>query len=536
MAVNRGKTEGKTSTGNQIHAAQTFAEKRRGQQDVDTSGISQREREDDEFDYDVAKRQADSSDNPDGHKYQVAVERARQIAGDDVSDSEMRDLIDSEFAKLDPSATGEQMRGEDNVGAFAIGGINDAINGLTDMIGDGVDGLWDFAAGGLAGAVGDGLGAIAGQEGWGDAAREYVDNIVGDGGIIDPDSIANMAIDIGLSAIPGVGVPLVVGKSLVQNADNIREAASGRDSMTGEELDAGARVANGLAALANVGLSAMPGMGQARNMTKAAQVTSGSIDDVAKSAAQLIDSPATATVREALSPSNVVRQVSDAAGDLAGRASKAKGPGEFLGALFGRTPRADEADAIASLLASGAKQQAAEEATGAATKGALGKAAEAVGNAVGKTPVGDIARKAGRTLGDRMHSAPVAALSTVGTIPMGLVNYAAASDQDLGDAWTSYLATSMPDGDPTRFWESGLAGTVLPVGINLLTRGKARGLPGASGAAGVNAPALRYAQLLQGGRQGADLARDRSNGSAMSDEEIEDYLATIGGVSDAGSE
>ena len=546
MAVNRGKTEGKTSAGTRAHASQTFAERRRGQQDVDTSGISQRERDDDSFDYDAAKRQADSSDNPDGHKYQVAVERARQIAGDDVSDSEMRDLIDDEFAKLDPSATGEQMRGEDNAGAFVIGGVNDAIDGLTGMIGDGVDWLWDTAAGGIAGAVGDGLGAIAGQEGWGDAAREYVDNVVGDGGIIDPNSIANMAMDIGLSAIPGVGVPLVVGKNLVQNADNIREAASGRDSLTGEELDFDARLANGLAALANVGLSAMPGMGQARNMTKAAQVTSGSVDDVAKSVAQLVDSPATATVKEALSPSNVARQVSDAAGDLAGRTSKAKDPGEFLGALLGRSSRADDASGIANLLAHNARQQAADGMAEAATKGALGKAADAVGNAAGKaasavgrvadrTPVGSLARRAGRTLGNRVHSAPVAALSAAGTIPMGIVNYAAASDQSLGDTWDDYLSTIRSDDGTPRFWESGLAGTILPVGINLVTRGRARGLPGASGAAGVNAPALRYAQLLQGGRQGADLARDRSGGSAMSDEEIEDYLATIGGGSDAGA-
>lgn len=546
MAVNRGKTEGKTSAGTRAHASQTFAERRHGQQDVDTSDISQRERDDDSFDYDAAKRQADSSDNPDGHKYQVAVERARQIAGDDVSDSEMRDLIDDEFAKLDPSATGEQMRGEDNAGALVIGGVNDAIDGLTGMIGDGVDWLWDTAAGGIAGAVGDGLGAIAGQEGWGDAAREYVDNVVGDNGIIDPNSIANMAMDIGLSAIPGVGVPLVVGKNLVQNADNIREAASGRDSLTGEELDFDARLANGLAALANVGLSAMPGMGQARNMTKAAQVTSGSVDDVAKSVAQLVDSPATATVREAMFPSNVVRQVSDAAGDLAGRTSKAKGPGEFLGALLGRSTRADDAGEIANLLAHSARQQAAQETAEAATKGVLGKAADAVGNAAGKaassagriadrTPVGNLARRAGRTLGNRVHSAPVAALSAAGTIPMGIVNYAAASDQSLGDTWDDYLSTIRNDDGTPRFWESGLAGTILPVGINLITRGRARGLPGASGAAGANAPALRYAQLLQGGRQGADLARDRSDGSAMSDEEIEDYLATIGGGSDAGT-
>lgn len=523
----------------------------RSQEAVDTSSIAKRDGvEDDGFDYDAAARKAEESDNSDGYKYQVAVERAQQLAGDDVSDEEMRKLVDNEFAKLSPTATGAQMRGEDNVGAQLVGGFNQALDGVTGLIGDGINGLWDYGVGGLAGGLAGLAGLVTGNadEDWGQKAFDAVGSVVGDGGYIDGKDIANIGLDVALGAIPGVGVPLVVGKNLAQNADNIREAATGYDSITGEELSGDARLANGLAAAANVGLSALPGIGKARNLAAVDDIV-GSTDDVGKALVAAAEAKP-ASIGRALSPSSIASQVSGAADDTASalrnlRSAFKQADGNVLqranAALESRAPSTRQmASGILETARRGgrdAAEAAANEAIEQAAKGAAGEATEQAAKGAANQVTGRGARLLERLrptpekirsgIRGGAQNALTAGGTALGAGGMGLLNMAAAQDRGIGDVAGDYVA-DVASGGPMG---SAALQSVLPVGVTLLTGGRARSLPGVSGRVNTSvAPALRYAQMANAGRSAGDAAerRMRTDGG-MSNEEIEEYLAMIGG-------
>ena len=536
----------------------------RSQKAVDTSSIAKRDGvEDDGFDYEAAARKADESDNSDGYKYQVAVERAKQLAGNDVSDEEMRRLVDNEFAKLSPTATGEQMRGEDNAGAQLVGGFNQALDGVTGFIGDGINGLWDYGIGGLAGGLAGLAGLITGNadENWGQKAFDAVGSVVGDGGYIDGQDIANIGLDIALGAIPGVGVPLVVGKNLAQNADNIREAVTGYDSITGEKLSDDARWANGLAAAANVGLSALPGIGKARNLAAVDDIV-GSTDDVGKALAAAAEAKP-ASLRQALSPRTMVRQATKSADDTASalrnlRSAFKQADGNVLqranAALGSRVPStrqmASDILGVARKGGSDAAEKAANEAIEQATKAAAGRNVSrnalkrAAVTASGGTTGQAASQAAGRgaRLLERLRPTPEKiragikggaqnALTSGGTAlgggGMGLLNMAAAQDRGIGDVAGDYVA-DVTNGGPMN---STVLQSVLPVGVTMLTGGRARSLPGVSGRVNTGvAPALRYAQMANAGRSAGDAAERRMRrDGGMSNEDIEEYLAMIGG-------
>ena len=532
--------------------------RQRGQQPVDTSGISTRNREkgDDDFDYSAAARTAEGTDNSDGHKYQVAVERARQIAGDDVSESQMRDLVDAEFAKLNPTATGEQMRGEDNFGARAIGGINDAIDNVTDLAGNGIDLLWDGVVGNAAGLLGGAAGLLTGNDDWGRNANEFVSGLVGDDGnggptILDTDVLGDVALDLALSAIPGVGVPIMLGKSALQNSNNIREAIDGRDSISGERLDPGQIATKLLASGADVALSALPGIGRARNLTKASQLASGTADDVAR----FVENPATATLRETFSPSNIARQTAENADELArrlpnaasalkgGGSGAAKGAGGAREAISNVLGRGREA--ARALRQPGARGTLADEVSGMLTSGGIddfsklvgqggskamkaaraGKSAADVAADGAKGAAGDAAKKplAGRVL-DRVTSAPPTALTWLSGILNMPLQAAAYGDTDYATAMQAIADDARSDG---LTGISPYLTALLPLGAAKVTG--ARSMPGPSGRVSAHAPALRYAQvgaLSDAGRRGVASNRDAR---AMSDEDIDEYLSRIGG-------
>ena len=540
--------------------------RQRGQRPVDTSGISTRDREDggDDFDYSAAARTAEGTDNSDGHKYQVAVERARQIAGDDVSESQMRDLVDAEFAKLNPTATGEQMRGEDNFGARAIGGINDAIDNVTDLAGNGIDLLWDGIVGNAAGLLGGAAGLLTGNDDWGRNANEFVSGLVGDDGnegptILDTDVLGDVALDLAISAIPGVGVPIMLGKSALQNSNNIREAIEGRDSISGERLDPGQVATKLLATGADVALSALPGIGRARNLTKASQLASGTADDVAR----FVENPVNATLKETLSPSNIARQTAENADEIARRLPNAAsairgGGGEAAKTLGDKGVRgAREAisnvlgggrDAVRALRQPGARGTLADEVSGMLASGGVDDFAKFVGQGGSKAArtaragksaadaAADGARgaaaKAGgaakKTLLDRV--APTSAAWGAGVLNMPL-QAAAYGDTD--------YATALGEiADDVR--SDGLTGispyltALLPLGAARVTG--ARSMPGPSGRVSRFSPALRYAQvgaMADAGRRGVASSRDAR---AMSDEDIDEYLSMIGGGDLAASE
>lgn len=515
--------------------------RQRGQQPVDTSGISTRKREkgDDDFDYSAAAKTAEGTDNSDGHKYQVAVERARQIAGDDVSESQMRDLVDAEFAKLNPTATGEQMRGEDNFGARAIGGINDAIDNVTDLAGNGIDLLWDGIVGNAAGLLGGAAGLLTGNDDWGSNANEFVSGLVGDDGnggptILDTDVLGDVALDLAISAIPGVGVPIMLGKSALQNSNNIREAIEGRDSISGERLDEGQVATKGLAALADVALSALPGLGRARNLTKASQLASGTADDVAR----FIEKPVNATLRETFSPSHIARQTAENADEIARRlpnaASAIRGGGSEAAKTLGDqgVRGAREAisnvigggrDAVRALRQPGARGTLADEVSGMLTSGgAKGVAAGA----------GDAAKK---PLADRVLDF-VTSEST--TAPAWLAGMANMPLQAAAYGDTDYATALMAIADDAR--SNGLTGAspyltaLLPLGAARVTG--ARSMPEPSGRVSRFSPALRYAQVGAMGDAGSRGMASSRDARAMSDEDIDEYLNRIGGGSLAADE
>ena len=547
--------------------------RQRGQQPVDTSGISTRDREkgDDDFDYSSAARTAEGTDNSDGHKYQVAVERARQIAGDDVSESQMRDLVDAEFAKLNPTATGEQMRGEDNLGARAIGGINDAIDNVTDLAGNGIDLLWDGIVGNAAGLLGGAAGLLTGNDDWGSNANEFVSGLVGDDGnggptILDTDVLGDVALDLALSAIPGVGVPIMLGKSALQNSNNIREAIEGRDSISGERLDPGQVATKLLATGADVALSALPGIGRARNLTKASQLASGTADDVAR----FVENPVNATLRETFSPSNIARQTAENADEFVrripnavsvirgGGSGAAKGAGgarEAISNVLGRGreavralrqpgARGTLADEVAGMLASGGiddfaklvglggskaakAAKAGKSAADAAADGARGVAKSAAGDTA-KKPLAERVRDGIR---NGVTSAPPTALTWgAGVLNMPL-QAAAYGDTDYATALEAIADDAFSDG---LTGASPYLTALLPLGAARVTG--ARSMPGPSGRVSAHAPALRYAQvgaMSDAGRRGVASNRDAR---AMSDEDIDEYLSMIGGGSLASDE
>ena len=497
----------------------------RSQGAVDTSSIAKRDGvEDDGFDYEAAARKADESDNSDGYKYQVAVERAQQLAGDDVSDEEMRKLVDNEFAKLSPTATGAQMRGEDNVGAQLVGGFNQVLDGVTGLIGEGINGLWDYGVGIPVGGLAGLAGLLSGNadEDWGQKAFDAVGSVVGDGGYIDGKDIANIGLDVALGAIPGVGVPLVVGKNLAQNADNIREAATGYDSITGEELSGDARLANGLAALANVGLSALPGIGKARNLAAADDALSAG-DDIVKALAEAKPAP----LRQALSPRTMARQAAGGADDAASalsnlRSAFKQADGNVLqranAALEARVPSPRQM--AAADIATGGKG-AAKTATGEAAEQATGRGARLL-ERLRPTP-----EKIKAGIKGGAENALTAGGTALGAGGIGVLNMAAAQDRGIGDVAGDYVS-NVASGGPMG---SAVLQSVLPVGVTMLTGGRARSLPGVTGRVNTHvAPALRYAQMANAGRSAGDVAeRKMRRDGGMSNEDIEEYLAMIGG-------
>nr|DAG29612.1 MAG TPA: hypothetical protein [Caudoviricetes sp.] len=200
----------------------------------------------------VAKRLDDNAgltDNEkDGLKYQTAVNMARQHFAneEDVDNKRLREYIDEQYALMNPTLSGSEMRGENVVGNL-IRDASEGWKGLMNGIGTGIDSAWDTAVGG-------GLDAL----GWKDAANTARDMATGR----DIGTGLDIATDIGLVFIPGVGPALAVGKAAADNMGDFDEFAKGYDSITLEKLSDEQRAAKGLGAVANTALAALPGAGK----------------------------------------------------------------------------------------------------------------------------------------------------------------------------------------------------------------------------------------------------------------------------------
>lgn len=248
------------------------------------------------IDYDAligrANDRSTSAEDANAIKYMIATDLARNSMGDkNYDDSDLEAEIDRQFDMLDPTTTGAEMRGE-NAFTQGVEAASDFIDDANATVGTGIDWVWDNTVGNLAGLAGNAIGGLGGfvmGEDVADSARktgEAWKDATSD--LVTPENaaiVSDMAIDLGLSAIPGAGIPLVLAKNAIQQSENIAEAASGYDSVTGEKLDENQRIGRGLGALATLGLSAIPGVGVARNAAKVGKAA----DEIAEGAAKNID-------------------------------------------------------------------------------------------------------------------------------------------------------------------------------------------------------------------------------------------------------
>lgn len=198
--------------------------------------------------------------NNDEALYQQAVDFARDKYGDTrTSNADFINTVDSQFAKLGGSKTGREMRG-DTVLDDAARGINDFTGAVNTTIGNGMDWIFDNTVGNLAaGAAGKDVG---------DAVKNW---FTGEDLALIPD----IASDVALYA-SGVGIPLAVAKGVARSAGDVKDAVTGKDSITLEDLDGDQRFARGAIGGLGVALSALPGIGKVANLAKGASKVSSS--------------------------------------------------------------------------------------------------------------------------------------------------------------------------------------------------------------------------------------------------------------------
>ena len=225
-------------------------------------------------DYDDIVSRAEETGTPDAMKYSYAVSLAQDDLGDDADPDDMREAIDGYFAEMNPTQTGEQFRGEDNLFSQFGRGARNLVDDAVGFGGDVIDGAWDTVMGGLGDLVGDKAG---------DYLRDMFDDE-------DAEIAANVLLDAGLTAIPVVGPALSLGKNLAQNSENIYEAVSGRDDITGQELTLPERIGSaGLAALSV--LPAAGGVGRTASALKTSAAAKAG-DEAAKTVKSLMGSKA----------------------------------------------------------------------------------------------------------------------------------------------------------------------------------------------------------------------------------------------------
>jgi len=241
-------------------------------------------------DYKSIKAAADATEDPDAYLYTAATTLAKQNLADAegaVSDNQLRDEIDKELENLGAKYTGDQYRGDDNLASAAIGGINDGIDWLTGEFGKLTNGVWDWAAGGIGDAVDNAVTAL------GSDALADVDLGQNIRDIYNEDTgqmVGDALLSAGLAAIPGVGVPLSIAKSAVQNADSLRELGTGVDSVTLEKLDDAERYLGGALGIGSIALDAVPGVSALKSAKAGNELVSdylaASADDIADVAAR----------------------------------------------------------------------------------------------------------------------------------------------------------------------------------------------------------------------------------------------------------
>lgn len=196
----------------------------------------------------------------DAAKWQHAIQLAREDFGEnaDTDDRKFLERAEGYYATMDPESTADQVRGK-NAFTSAVENVAHGIDGVNDFLGDGVKGAWDLLAGGGAELLGGLAGMFTGDKDTASDWRDFTEGVIDDE---TADALASIGTNLAVSAIPGFGVPASIALAGLQNADDINEALTGRDSVTLQKLDDDERTGRALNAAIDLGMSALPGMGK----------------------------------------------------------------------------------------------------------------------------------------------------------------------------------------------------------------------------------------------------------------------------------
>ena len=196
----------------------------------------------------------------DAAKWQHAIQLAREDFGKnaDTDDRKFLERAEGYYATMNPESTADQVRGK-NTFTSAVEDVAHGIDGVNDFLGDGVKGAWDLLAGGGAEALGGLAGMLTGDENTASDWRNFTEGIIDDK---TADALASIGTNLAVSAIPGFGVPASIALAGLQNADNINEALTGRDSVTLQKLDDNEKTGRAINAALDLGMSVLPGIGK----------------------------------------------------------------------------------------------------------------------------------------------------------------------------------------------------------------------------------------------------------------------------------
>ena len=196
----------------------------------------------------------------DAAKWQHAIQLAREDFGEnaDTDDRKFLERAEGYYATMNPESTADQVRGK-NAFTSAVEDVAHGIDSVNDFLGDGVKGAWDLLAGGGAEALGGLAGMLTGDENTASDWRNFTEGIIDDK---TADALASIGTNLAVSAIPGFGVPASIALAGLQNADNINEALTGRDSVTLQKLDDNEKTGRAINAALDLGMSVLPGIGK----------------------------------------------------------------------------------------------------------------------------------------------------------------------------------------------------------------------------------------------------------------------------------
>ena len=252
----------------------------------------------------------------DAAKWQHAIQLAREDFGEnaDTDDRKFLERAEGYYATMNPESTADQVRGK-NAFTSAVEDVAHGIDGVNDFLGDGVKGAWDLLAGGGAEALGGLAGMLTGDENTASDWRNFTEGVIDDK---TADALASIGTNLAVSAIPGFGVPASIALAGLQNADNINEALTGRDSVTLQKLDDNEKTGRAINAALDLGMSVLPGIGKLDEGIDAARAA-GKIAPLADDASRVTK------ILDKINPVNQTKVLSNDIGRMKSGFNAAKG-------------------------------------------------------------------------------------------------------------------------------------------------------------------------------------------------------------------